>query len=225
MLKDLDHLCENLVVPIENKRILHQIVERIGSLGKPSKMPGHSWSIPAKYCHVGSKLHNVEGTTCSLCYARRGRYAFPKVQRAMEKRLQSWREDPDWVQLMAIRLLWLKEDYFRWFDSGDLQSSGMLKDINHVALLTPQIKHWLPTQERAVVYSVGDLATNLNVRFSGTLIDREPSRGKLTADYSSSSVTRDRDKATCPSINTNGRCEDCRSCWDKSIKHITYLVH
>jgi hypothetical protein len=223
--KHIDILINSLIIPIEKKKILQQITERIGSLGQPSKMPGYSWSIPAKYCNIGNKLRLVKGTTCNLCYAKKGRYSFLNVQNAMERRLQGWLNDPDWSLLMAIRLLWIQEDYFRWFDSGDLQSNKMLIDINKIALLTPNVRHWLPTQERSIVHNVGTLADNLTVRFSSVFIDKPTNQGHLSALFCTSSVTRAAEKATCSSFLTNGYCGDCRACWDKSVKNITYLVH
>ncbi len=43
------------------------------------------------------------------------------------------------------------EPFFRWFDSGDLQSVEMVRDIVAVAERTPEIRHWLPTREYATV--------------------------------------------------------------------------
>ena len=54
-----------------------------GGLSAPSKMPCHSFSISAKRCKVGSKLRKVVGSTCNKCYALKGRYVFPNVERAM----------------------------------------------------------------------------------------------------------------------------------------------
>ena len=51
-----------------------------GGLGKPSKMPGYAYGIPAKHCKVGAKLHKVPGSVCADCYALKGRYMFANVQ-------------------------------------------------------------------------------------------------------------------------------------------------
>ena len=47
-----------------------------GGLSKPSKMPGPSFNLPAVACITGSKLVKVAGSTCSGCYALKGRYRF-----------------------------------------------------------------------------------------------------------------------------------------------------
>src|SRR5207253_2204665 len=57
-----------------------------GGLSMISKMPCPSWGISAFRCRVGSVLARTEGTTCSTCYARKGRYSFGKVQAKLEER-------------------------------------------------------------------------------------------------------------------------------------------
>ena len=58
-----------------------------GSLSNPSKMPGHGYALPAYRCRIGSLLQLVPKAVCYYCYALRGRYLFPAVIAAMEKRL------------------------------------------------------------------------------------------------------------------------------------------
>ena len=38
---------------------IKQVKEDVGSLSKPSKMPGHGYSTPAKDCITGSKLAKI----------------------------------------------------------------------------------------------------------------------------------------------------------------------
>src|SRR5690242_14227789 len=94
----------------------------VGGLSNPSKMPGYGYSIPAKDCITGSKLRKVDGSTCSACYALKGRYVFPNVLAAMERRLASL-DKPDWAYVMGELInRKSKQPFFRWHDSGDLQS-------------------------------------------------------------------------------------------------------
>ena len=58
-----------------------------GGLSAPNKMPGPSINLPAVACITGAKLVNVKGSTCSGCYALKGRYRFPNVKDAMQRRL------------------------------------------------------------------------------------------------------------------------------------------
>ena len=65
----------------------NQLASRItGGLSYPTKMPCPAWGISATRCRVGSLLAKQAGTVCSACYAMRGRYLFPAVQEALERR-------------------------------------------------------------------------------------------------------------------------------------------
>ena len=48
---------------------------------------------------------------------------------------------------MVRQIVHAKEKYFRWHDSGDVQSMKHLLNILAVARQTPKIKYWLPTKE------------------------------------------------------------------------------
>ena len=54
-----------------------------GGLSKPNKMPGPSINLPAVACITGAKLVDVLNSTCSGCYALKGRYRFQNVKDAM----------------------------------------------------------------------------------------------------------------------------------------------
>ena len=77
--------------------------DAVGSLSKPSKMPGFGYSTPAEDCITGSKLAEVAGSICSICYARKGRYAFSNVKNAMKKRLKAI-ERSDWIDMMVFMI-------------------------------------------------------------------------------------------------------------------------
>jgi len=116
-----------------------------GGLSAPGKMPEGSYNLPARACITGAKLRQIPGTPCFGCYAFKGRYNFPNVKDALTRRLESI-QDPQWVQAMAVLIKGKK--FFRWHDSGDIQSVDHLKKIFEVCDLTPDTMHWLPTQER-----------------------------------------------------------------------------
>ena len=138
----------------------------VGGLSKPSKMPSYGYSLSAFKCKVGSKLRNIANSTCSDCYALKGRYVFPNVQEALDRRMDRLLNNPNWVEAMAflinhygknkIEMHRLKEttitkNVFRWHDSGDLQSVQHLINIVNIAECTPNVKHWLPTREVGIV--------------------------------------------------------------------------
>ena len=123
------------------KKEAHEIT---GGLSKPNKMPGPSINLPAVACITGAKLVNVRGSTCSGCYALKGRYRFKNVKEAMQRRLEKL-HDPRWIEAMITLID--KQPVFRWHDSGDLQSVQHLKNIFAVCQRTPRTRHWLPTRE------------------------------------------------------------------------------
>jgi hypothetical protein len=145
---------------------------------------------------------------------------------AQEKRLAAWKDDIDWPELMAIRLL-IKQSQkvFRWFDSGDLQSVKMLEDICKVCTYTDgYLRHWLPTQERKFLKECTcDIPENLNIRVSSTQLEQKQD----AKDYTNSFVVKEPNvfAYTCPSKNQGGKCKECRACWDRNVSHVAYLQH
>jgi len=84
----------------------------VGGLSNTSKMPCKSWGISAKQCKTGSKLAKIEGTICNGCYALKGAYVWPVVERAHARRLElintsSWSDN----MVTAIN----NAPFFRWF--------------------------------------------------------------------------------------------------------------
>ena len=189
-----------------------------GTLSKPSKMPGWSYGIPAKECKVGSKLAKIPGTVCHGCYALKGCYVFPVVQAAQYKRLAAI-DNPLWVKAMAAQILRRRSKYFRWHDSGDLQSLKHLAKFFAVARLTPDVNHWLPTREAWVKPYIARAPKNLVIRFSMPMIDQPAAE---SWPHTSTVVTTGR---TCPAPDQNNTCGDCRACWDPNVKNVAYGKH
>jgi hypothetical protein len=210
-----------------------------GNLSAPSKMPGHGYGLPAMECITGTRLRAVEGSTCSGCYAMKGRYVFPNVKGAMYKRLAAI-EDPQWADAM-VTLISLAESpfhggrkatgYFRWHDSGDLQSVEHFRLICEVAERTPDVRHWLPTRETAILRDALKqgvvVPENLTVRISAHMVGHAPKNPPLGLPYST--VTRDHadvgDAHYCPSRTQGNVCGDCRACWDPKTLHVSYPIH
>lgn len=149
-----------------------RLAERItGGLCSPSKMPELAWGIPALRCRLGATLINKEGSVCSACYARKGRYRLRHVKRKLDERHEGL-SHPLWVPSMVLLIRYYVGRYFRWFDSGDLQSENHLYNICEVARHTPDVLHWLPTQEHDLVREFrGAIPGNLTIRLSGRMID------------------------------------------------------
>ena len=136
----------------------------------------------------------------------------------MQRRLDRL-HDPRWIDAM-VTLVWGKS-WFRWHDSGDLQSVQHLKNIFEVCKQTPGTSHWLPTRE-ARFLSLMDPATipaNLIIRLSGHMID-----GQNATWWPWTSAVSTQGK-TCPAKDQGNKCLDCRRCWSRSIPNVTYPKH
>jgi len=196
------------------------------TLGNASKMPGKTYGIPAKECNVGAKLRTVADSVCFGCYALKGRYIMDNVQNAEYKRLDSI-VHPLWAEAMAVQINHecRTVPYFRWHDSGDLQSLEHLCKIVEVAKLTPTVSHWLPTREYKIVQLYrqlyGKFPLNLTVRLSAHMVDAAPPSGY---GLPTSTVVSDGSE-TCPSRQQDNECKDCRACWDPSTANVAYAKH
>jgi hypothetical protein len=190
----------------------------VGGLSKPGKMPGWSIGIPAKECKTGAKLQAVPGSVCYDCYAMKGCYVFKVVQDAQYRRLKAI-YTPQWVQAMAHLINSKKPDVFRWHDSGDVQDLEHLNKIYDVCRLTPTRRHWMPTREAWIKDHLNRAPSNLVIRFSAPMVDQAaPASWKNTSTV----VTAN---ATCPAPSQGNQCKDCRNCWNKEIKNISYGQH
>jgi hypothetical protein len=210
---------------------LKELKEAVGSLSAPSKMPCSGYSIPAKECNVGSRLVGVENSTCSGCYALKGRYVFPNVEKAMYHRYNSLLHDTElWTKNMITYIgKFRKGDkrYFRWHDSGDLQNINHLTAINEIALALPEVQFWLPTREIKIVrlwqQLNGEFSPNLIVRISAHMNDAQPNH-KITG-YASGVIDKNNDLqgSKCPAPNQGNECLDCRACW--TTETVLYHKH
>jgi hypothetical protein len=201
--------------------LIKEAIEITGGLSKPNKMPGPSINLPASQCITGAKLVNVKGSTCSGCYALKGRYRFPNVKDAMQRRLDRL-HDPRWIDAMVTLID--KQPVFRWHDSGDLQSVQHLKNIFQVCKLTPDTRHWLPTRE-ARFLSLMDpdvVPKNLKIVLSDHMNDQvsPPTWWPFTSGVS----TKHAD-VTCPASSQGNKCRSCRKCWDRNTKRVIYGKH
>lgn len=201
--------------------------ENVGGLSSPSKMPCYGWSLSAKICKTGSKLRKIANSVCSKCYALRGNYAWPFMQKVMEKRLLASRTSR-WVPSMVYLIKSLNQLYFRWFDSGDIQNETMLNKIVLIVLQCPETKFWLPTKEYAIVrswLSKGNIIpSNLNIRLSGYMIDQDgPNSIAAKLGVTASEVRTI--NFTCPSSKQSNFCGTCRACWDRDEKTVIYKKH
>lgn len=198
----------------------------VGGLSKPSKMPGYAYGLSALECKVGSLLRKVKGSTCGSCYALKGMYIFPVVKNAHKRRMETL-SDPRWVPAMTelIARKCKKVPYFRWHDSGDLQSVEHLSKIVAIAYNLPGINFWLPTREMAIVKEFRALGNpfpkNLTVRVSAPMIGRAPEKiaGTVGSSVENPSAFQ------CPAPTQGNSCMDCRACWNRKVEEVSYTKH
>lgn len=217
-----------------------EAMDIIGGLSQPSKMPWFGWSISAFACKTGSKLRQVPGSVCSKCYACKGNYMFPTVKNAHERRLEALSDERFVAAFIMVltnlyqrtRLAYekdgvlVKENRFRWHDSGDLQSLEHLEKINEIALATPFLDHWLPSKEHGIVNQFlkkhGSFAPNLVVRMSAVMTGESFKTRPMGLSFSAVNVTTELNQ--CPASQQEGKCKDCRQCWNKDVD-VSYPLH
>jgi Gene product 88 len=207
-----------------------------GTLSNPSKMPGFGYGLPASECVTGSKLARVAGSVCHGCYALKGNYIFGNVQGSQYNRLAAI-DNPAWVDALVTLIetrVSPTDAYFRWHDSGDLQSLEHLRLIVEVCRRTPWVSHWLPTREYAMVRdylaSGETFPPNLVVRMSAHMVDGPtpdgiglPVSGVFT-DWEAYQASH-ADARRCSAPSQGNECRDCRLCWQSDVRSVSYHKH
>ena len=207
---------------------IKQATKNIGGLSNTSKMPCPSYGLNTDNCITGSKMKMIDNTVCSICYVDNGfATIYPCVKIAQNNRLALYNANPElWIKSFSFILNKRNSEFFRWFDSGDLQSVKMLKDIVSICKKTPNCKHWLPTKEPKYVSEYirqyGQLPANLTIRLSAVFVDGKPPSklaNKLNVQVSEVSS---RGNYTCLAPLQEHKCLDCRKCWDNNIHSVVY---
>ena len=202
-----------------------------GSLTQTTKMPCKSYSLPTVACVTGFRMAQMPGSICSKCYANKGNYQTyaSNIEPAQHARLVAL-EDPLWTDAMVTLIG--SDPYFRWHDSGDLQSLRHLEQIAEVCARTPGCKHWLPTREYGMVKSFiakhGAIPANLTIRLSAMYPDQPvkvPTSLQGIAGITISNVHKASAPVghECPAYTRQGKCDDCRACWSDAT--ISYPLH
>jgi hypothetical protein len=205
-------------------------VATCGTLTQTSKMPCKSYSLPTEACQTGYKMSKIKGSICASCYADRGFYSMyaKTIKPAQFARLDSI-DGQFWVDGMVALIG--TDKYFRWHDSGDLQSLEHLEKIARVATMTPATMHWLPTREYAMIKRYiakhGALPKNLIVRLSAMYPDQPvkiPASLVGVANVTASNVhTGAPIGQRCVAPDQAGACGTCRACWTDAV--ISYELH
>lgn len=204
-------------------------------LSKTSKMPCKSISLPIEETCVGRYELNskILKEICEKCYAGKGAYNWPPSVKLKNHNLVETRKHnfvPDMIKLLS------KMDYFRWFDSGDIENEIMLEKLYQICLETPDTKHWIPTKSRDLfdqyLWEMLEALPNVKVRFSS------PSKNGKYDNIHGSTAISDKSqldgnlflcKAKSIGFKKNGKpnpkkCHNCRACWHNP-RPIAYEVH
>ena len=204
-----------------------------GGLTQTSKMPCKSYSLPTIACKTGYAMAQIKGSVCSSCYANKGFYSMysATIEPEQHARLESI-NDPLWVDAM-VNLIG-SDPFFRWHDSGDLQSLEHLERIVAVCNATPKTQHWLPTREYGMIkafiakHGRNAIPQNLVIRLSAMYPDKPviiPASLKGISGIAASNVHTAKPIGTdCNASKQGGACLDCRACWDRK-ETISYAMH
>jgi len=222
----------NQIHIIQEKKMTKKDAEKIvGKLYKNDKMPCKSYTLPAgTKCPVGSTLMNNPNSTCAGCYALKGfSLVFAKNVNPFREFKLAALNHPQWVEAMVAMIG--KDSYFRWHDSGDIQSLDHFLRIVLVCYKTPHCKHWLPTREYNVIRQYlamgGVIPENLTVRLSGYMVDCKPPQPNGLVHLTTSTV---HDKVApygmaCNAPSQGGHCLNCRACWSDKVQSVSYHKH
>ena len=213
------------------KKLNAAIAQAWPRISVTSKLDGiRSWSLQALDTCPGSiESPGVLVDACKGCYATTGNYVFANVKAPREYNRTDWMR-LDWCDNMVQELL--KDEYFRWLDSGDLFSVALAEKVLEVMIRTPWVDHWLPTRMykfpkfRQVLDAMRALP-NVSVRFSADSVTGEYIPGLHGSVIGASADTYQAAPGVslCRAYEHEGRCNGCRACWDKSIDLIAYPAH
>lgn len=196
-------------------------------LSKTSKLDGIlSWSLQAiDTCPGSSDGNGGLVPACQGCYATTGNYRFSNVKKPREFNREDWKR-LSWVDDMVKALD--NSRYFRWFDSGDMYDLKLAKRIYLVMMLTPNVKHWLPTRMHKFDKFKGIIADmqalpNVVVRLSSDSVTGDVIEGLNTSTIFSGDVPAG--VTECQAYQHEGKCNGCRACYDKDVQVIGYKAH
>ena len=198
-------------------------------LSKTSKLDNvRSWSLQAVETCPGSIDPATGGLVpaCQGCYAIGGNYRFDNVKKPRIFNRQDWKRD-GWVSDMVDALR--NDRYFRWFDSGDMYDARLAEKMLQVMLLTPDVRHWLPTRMHKFpkfqpILRAMQALPNVMVRPSSDSVT-----GEYTAGVHGSTIVPSLDApagvTVCHAATNDGKCGSCRACYSKDVAVIGYVAH
>lgn len=207
------------------------------NLSKTSKLGTYSWSLQAlNTCPASIGTDGTLVDACKGCYATRGRYNYPRVKAPRAFNDWAWKQDSfvdDFVKALE------DVSYFRWFDSGDMYHIELARKILQIMDRTPDTKHWVPTRMHKFskfhnVLNAMNMLDNVVVRLSSDSIMGEIVDIPIKLDIETTSTIipegfiqgfKSEGFFVCNAPMQNGKCLDCRACYDKDVQTIAYIGH
>ena len=205
-------------------------------LSNPSKLNSQAFPLPVKDTVCIGRKDQETGELlekCSKCYAdNRGFYAMPDTIRVREDNLKIIQENIEvFIFFMVGKLNRKKNKDFRWFDSGDIQSEKMGKDILDIIKKTKHITHWLPSKEYKWwknILKTKVLPSNVALRISTPFDNIKPiTKFPCTSTTYTKTSSLAYTGFKCPAHihkETYGKyeCGSCRACFNPAIKNVAY---
>jgi Gene product 88 len=231
-------------------RVRKYLINGTAILTATSKMPGPSFSLPAK-----RSCPNSRGTVCDGvidpatkkriggCYALKGCYRYTSTANAQDKRykwvirlLRTAEGRAHFVDRMIETIKGVGAPYFRGHDSGDFFNIEYILAWVEICRRLPTIKFWFPTREWQLKSSADPFAMynprmdalqilaglpNVTVRPSALDVGApSPIVPGLAAGS-----TVNGGGFQCPAIHQNHECRDCRVCWNSPDVPVSYSLH
>lgn len=228
----------NVSESVKAKALEIQSKGELIKLSNTSKLGTKSWSLQALNKCPASKTPTGELVdACKGCYATFGQYNYTNVKASREFNDWAWKQD-NFVDEFVKALEGVS--HFRWFDSGDMYNHALAVKMWHIMERTPNTRHWLPTRMHKFkkFYSVMNAMNELDnvcIRLSSDSIMGELVDVPITLNIDTTSTIIPEsfidshckvDKLfKCLAPEQEGKCLDCRACYDKSISTIAYTGH
>lgn len=197
-------------------------------LSTNNKMPCYTISLSERAsCPRGGKLAKVPGTICSNCYAAHGADAWAPAINAKARRfalmqLATQNEYARRLVIEAFEIALTGEVEFRFHSSGDLFSDKYAALVAEICEQNKHVSFWIPTRESKQVHRFEHLE-NVAIRVSDDMVNQQTNKHSgLTSGAHTGNNGRGH---ICPAMDNGGACGDCRACWSKDVKHVSYKLH
>jgi hypothetical protein len=177
-------------------------------------LPARETCTPTRWC-LGGKNGNPG------CYALKGNFQFPSVQKATMERLKHSQEK-DFVGRMIVEITRKEPKYFRFHSSGDFYSSEYVKKVRAIAEACPETLFRTTTRRRDFIQEILRLNALPNFIVRESLDDERPipEMGLPFAALAHLPVVGEQESYHC-----KNSCPECEyHCWENSV-NIDFDMH